>query len=187
MSIAIAPGAVGAPVEIAPSSQPDLVAISEPVTAATSDSEPKPAEGSGTDAAPVKRAYPAPAAMPTQSGPARYPVRLQRWRPCMCPARQRSKCKVRLRDLDTGNILFETEFRGGSVNSYQALLRPLRRRDMCAATEVLLTHEYFGTGPRGADPVPGRHTGRHPWAGFPMPRNSREKHGCRLTCAMVRR
>jgi len=65
---------------------------------------------------PVKRAFPAPADNPTQAGP--KGVKFDFNDGCrLVVAEDKAPWKVRLKDLDTGNILFETQFNAGRVNS----------------------------------------------------------------------
>ena len=64
----------------------------------------------------VKRAYPAPADVPTQEGPKGLRFDFNDGCRVVLPESEHP-WRVRLSDLDTGNILFETEFKAGRVNS----------------------------------------------------------------------
>ena len=90
--------------------------------------------------------------------------------------------RVRLSDLDTGNILFETELKAGRVNSSKRYFVRFRievwqhdesvfRHDYCAADrEVLIRFPVDTLG----DPLG--------W--FPYAVKFKERHGCRLSCAI---
>ena len=105
--------------------------------------------------------------------------------PDCCCRRAGAPWKVRLSDLDTGNILFETRIEGGRVNTLQALLRALAasrssgRAKRCsprlrrAGKEVLV---QFPVGTLGDT-----------MGWFPYAVKFQAPHRCRLTCAMVRR
>ena len=72
----------------------------------------------------VKRAYPPPAEVPTQQGP--HGVRFDFNDGCrVMVAEAEHPWRVRLSDLDTGNILFETELKAGRVNSTKRYYRAL--------------------------------------------------------------
>ena len=68
--------------------------------------------------------------------------------------------RVRLSDLDTGNILFETEIKAGRVNSSKRYFVRFRL-EVWQQDESVLSPRLFRRRPRGADPVPGRHARRH--------------------------
>jgi autotransporter strand-loop-strand O-heptosyltransferase len=90
--------------------------------------------------------------------------------------------RVRLTDLDTGNILFETEIKAGRVNSSKRYYIRFRL-EAWQNNELLFSHDYsaadreimvqFPVGTLG-DPVG--------W--FPYAVKFQEQHGCKLTCAM---
>jgi hypothetical protein len=63
-----------------------------------------------------KRAYPAPAEVPTQEGPKAVRFDFNDGCRVALPEGEHS-WRVRLSDLDTGNILYETEIKAGRVNS----------------------------------------------------------------------
>jgi autotransporter strand-loop-strand O-heptosyltransferase len=63
---------------------------------------------------PVKRAYPPPAATPTQVGA--QGIRFDFNDGCRVVLPE-GKWHVRLRDLDTGNILYETDIVAGHINT----------------------------------------------------------------------
>ena len=101
-----------------------------------------------------------------------------------CCRRVRSRGASRIRDLDTGNILFETEIKAGRINSAKRYFVRFRHRSLaarraaCCATiirprdrEVLI---QFPVGTLG-DTLG--------W--FPYAVKFKERHGCKLTCAMA--
>jgi autotransporter strand-loop-strand O-heptosyltransferase len=159
----------------------DSAAGSEPVAPAPAGkTPPEPATGSA-DAKP-KPAYPAPAELPTQQGPKGLRFDFNDGARVVCPDGEQHPWRVRLRDLDTGNILFETEFAGGRVNSSKRYFVRFGV-EVTQQGETVLSHEYsardrdiliqFPVGTLG-DPVG--------W--FPYAVKFKELHGCRLTCAM---
>jgi autotransporter strand-loop-strand O-heptosyltransferase len=90
--------------------------------------------------------------------------------------------RVRLSDLDTGNILYETEIKGGRINSAKRYYVRFRL-EVWQQGERLLAHDYDA-----ADrevlirfPIP---TLGDPLGWFPYAVKFQEAHGCRLTCAM---
>jgi autotransporter strand-loop-strand O-heptosyltransferase len=64
-----------------------------------------------------KGPYPKPSARPTQSGPEGIQFDFNQGARVTLPARDDGFWRVRLRDLDTGNILFESENKGALVTS----------------------------------------------------------------------
>jgi autotransporter strand-loop-strand O-heptosyltransferase len=129
----------------------------------------------------AKRAYPAPSAEATQTGPAGIRFDFNDGARVVCPAGEHP-WKVRLRDLDTGNILFETEFLGGHVNSmkrfYVRFGVEVYQRD-----ELVLRHEYSAKDREILVQLPVGTLG-DPMGWFPYAVKFKEKHGCRLSCAM---
>ena len=84
-----------------------------------------------TDTAPVpKGPYPPPAGQPTQEGPRGIRFDFNLGARVVLPDRAQGKWRVRLRDLDTGNILFQSENQGAFVSSAKRYLRPLRPRSL---------------------------------------------------------
>ena len=79
--------------------------VSAPATAA-----PEPETGK-------KQPYPPPAGAPTQPGPKGIRFDFNQGARLVLPNRTEGKWRVRLRDLDTGNILFQSENQGAFVRS----------------------------------------------------------------------
>src|ERR1700694_4395086 len=96
-----------------PVSEEDLASLAGSAAPAESSSAPPADSASQT---PPKRAYPAPAEIPTQEGPKGIRFDFNDGCRVMLPEGGHP-VKVRLSDIDTGNILFETEIRAGRVNS----------------------------------------------------------------------
>ena len=67
---------------------------------------------------------------------------------------------MRLSDLDTGNVLFETEIKAGRVNSTKRYYVRFRL-EVWQQGENVLSPRLFSGRPRGADPVPGGDARRH--------------------------
>ncbi len=68
-------------------------------------------------AEPKKSAYPAPANLPTQEGPKGIRFDFNLGARVLLPDRATGAWRIRLRDLDTGNILFQSENKGAFVSS----------------------------------------------------------------------
>src|SRR6185437_9500253 len=132
-----------------------------------------------------KRAYPAPAAMPTQRGTHGFRFDFNDGCRLVLPE---GRWHVRMSDLDTGNILYETDIGAGRINStkrYYLRCRidvwnagqsgdPLFRHDYLAKDQDVLVQFPVGT--------LGDTLG---W--FPYAVKFQEQHGCRLSCAMAER
>ena len=129
MNIATARGAVGAP-------KPGLSLVLDPVapvqpassTSAPASQAAPAAHAEAPASAPIKRAYPAPAELPTQEGPKGMRFDFNDGCRVHLPESDHP-WRVRLTDLDTGNILFETEIKAGRVNSSKRL-HPLPARSL---------------------------------------------------------
>src|SRR5215469_13636984 len=110
----------------------------QPSSAAT-DAKP-PANEASASAPVIKPAYPPPAATMTQEGArglrfdfndgcrATFPESEHAWQVCM-------------RDLDTGNVLFQTEFKGGRINSAKRYYVRFRLEVMQQG-ELIFSHDY---------------------------------------------
>ncbi|MGN6232187.1 MAG: autotransporter strand-loop-strand O-heptosyltransferase [Trinickia sp.] len=135
-------------------------------------------------AQPPKPAFPPPASVATQSGP--HGIRFDFNDGCRVtvPA---GGWRVRLRDADTDNILFETELDAGLVMStkkyYVRVSIEVWRRDATPSAPPAFTHHYCAEDRPVLIQFPvgtiGDIVGWLPYAV-----KFQRKHGCRLTCAM---
>jgi len=147
-------------------------------------SAPAEAPASGAPAAaasaPAARpAFPGPAAAPTREGPkgirydfnlgARVVVPEGTWR-------------VQLRDLDSGNILFDTNCSGSFINSSKRFFVRFRI-EVWEKGESVFRHDYAAAGEDVLIQFPVGTLG-DPMGWFPYAVKFQEKHGCKLTCAM---
>ncbi len=163
--------------------EPDKTSVGKE-SAAPEIKAPPPGLVSATTTPPPKPAYPPPAATPTQEGPKGVRFDFNQGARVVLPARPESepKWKVRLRDLDTGNVLFESENRGAFVASakrffvrfgvevFEGETQILDHRYDCQDKDVLI---QFPIGTLG-DTL----------AWFPYADRFQKWHGCKLTCAM---
>jgi autotransporter strand-loop-strand O-heptosyltransferase len=143
------------------------------------------AVSSGTE--PVKPAYPPPASLPTQSGPNGIRFDFNQDARVVLPNRAAGTWRVRLRDLDTGNILFQSENQGAFVSSakryFVRFSVEVWELDEAGEATPVLTHEY---GARDRDVLIQFPIGTlgDILAWFPYAARFGEVHGCRLICAM---
>jgi hypothetical protein len=98
----------------------------------------------------TKPPYPGSAALPTQIDPTGIRFDFNLGARVVLPNRTEGKWRVRLRDLDTGNILFESENRGAFVASSKRYfvrfgISVWEFDDAGVATRVL-AHDYDATG-----------------------------------------
>jgi autotransporter strand-loop-strand O-heptosyltransferase len=170
--------------EVAPTPVSESTTSSAPVLAeapAADATATPPAQSQSASAAADKRAYPAPAEVPTQQGTNGLQFDFNDGCRVVLPEGEHP-WRVRLSDLDTGNILFETELKAGRVNSAKRYFVRFRIEAWQQGASVFV-HEYsaqdrdvliqFPVGTLG-DTVG--------W--FPYAVKFKERHGCRLTCAM---
>ena len=131
----------------------------------------------------VKPAYPPPASVPTQEGPRgiRYDFNLG-CRVILPPQEGEKKWHVRLRDLDTGNMLFETTIAQGFINSSKRWFVRFRI-EVWEDEAIVLQHDYDGRDQQILVQFPiGTLGDTMGW--FPYAARFAEVHGCKLTCAM---
>jgi autotransporter strand-loop-strand O-heptosyltransferase len=172
--------------------RPALALVAEtPVSPAAAPSVPdSPAAPELASAPPVeaaaepapKRAYPAPAALPTQQGPKH--VRFDFNDGCRVTLPESEEpWQVRLSDLDTGNILFETKIKAGSVNSSKRYYVRFRI-ELWQRGECLFSHDYSAADREILIQFPvGTLGDTMGW--FPYAVKFKERHGCRLTCGIA--
>jgi autotransporter strand-loop-strand O-heptosyltransferase len=160
-------------------STPDtsVPATASPVAEATS---PDSVQDSSVQA-PAKRAYPPPAELPTQPGP--KGIRFDFNDGCRVVLPEgKHPWQVRLSDLDTGNILFETQIKAGRINSTKRYYVRIRL-EVSAQDKIVLTHDYAAAEREVLIQFPvGTIGDTLGW--FPYAVKFKERHGCRLTCGM---
>jgi autotransporter strand-loop-strand O-heptosyltransferase len=132
----------------------------------------------------VKAAYPPPAPLPTQVGQGGVRFDFNQGARLLLPPRTEDEApwRVRLLDLDSGNLLFESENRGAVVTSSKRFYVRFRL-EIFEGDDLLLGHDFdcrdkdvliqFPIGTLG-DIL----------AWFPYADKFQRAHGCRLTCAM---
>ena len=98
------------------------------------------------------------------------------------PARTDGSWHVRLRDLDTGNILFETETKGARVASSKRFFVRFRL-EVSDAGGMVLEHDYDCRGRLVLVQFPIGTLG-DVLAWFPYAARFQAVHGCRMICAM---
>ena len=141
------------------------------------------ASAAGTLAwAPEKRAYPAPAQVPTQHGARGIQFDFNDGCRVVLPEAEHP-WRVRLSDLDTGNILFETELKAGRVNSTKRYYVRVRL-EVWQQGESVFVHEYSAADREVLVQFPvGTLGDTIGW--FPYAVKFKESHGCWLTCGMA--
>jgi len=133
-------------------------------------------------------AYPPAADMPTQPGPQGIRYDLNLGARVVLPSRAEGKWRVRLRDLDSGNILFESENQGAFVNSskrfYVRFGVEVWDVDAAGAATPVLEHRYDARDREVLVQLPvGTLGDTLGW--FPYAARFAEVHGCKLTVAMA--
>jgi len=124
----------------------------------------------------VKPAYPPPAETPTQEGPKGLRFDFNCGARVLLPESEHP-WKIRLRDLDTGNILFETALKSGRY--YMRF-----RIEAMQKGQTLLSHEYEASDREVLIQFPvGALGDTMGW--LPYAVKFKEKHGCKLTCGMA--
>lgn len=130
-------------------------------------------------AVPARPAYPPPAKQPTQQGPKGILFDFNLGCRVILPA---GDWRVALRDLDTGNVLFQSENKGAFVNSAKRYFIRFRI-EVWEGDERVLTHDYDAAGKDVLIQFPvGTLGDTMGW--FPYAVKFQQRHRCRLTCAM---
>jgi autotransporter strand-loop-strand O-heptosyltransferase len=136
----------------------------------------------GAEPAPeaVKAAYPPPAALPTQEGPRgiRYDFNLG----ARISLPEGGDWRLVLRDLDSGNILFETKNQGAFIASSKRFFVRFGF-EVWEGGESVLAHEYNAAGRDVLIQFPIGTLGDI-LAWFPYAERFAEAHGCNVICAM---
>ena len=133
-------------------------------------------------APPPKPAYPPPAETPTQE--ADCGLRFDFNSGCRVLLPESAKpWKVQISDLDTGNILFQTEMKEGRVNSSKRYYVRFRL-EVWRGDESVLNHEYDARDREVLIQFPvGTLGDTLGW--FPYAVKFKDKHHCKLTCGMA--
>jgi autotransporter strand-loop-strand O-heptosyltransferase len=147
--------------------------------AAIAEPPPPPAPASPPLAAPADKE--APAEIPTQHGPRGLRFDFNDGCRVLLPESEHP-WKVRLSDLDTGNILYETELKAGRINSSKRYFVRFRL-EAWQAGERLLCHDYSAADREVLIRFPVETLG-DTMGWFPYAVKFKEKHRCRLTCVM---
>jgi autotransporter strand-loop-strand O-heptosyltransferase len=152
----------------------------------TDASEVRP-DASTTPAPAKKGPYPPPAGQPAQTGPEGIRFDFNNGARVVLPNRPAGKWRVCLRDLDTGNVLFQSENQGAFVSSSKRYYIRFRVEvwdvdDAGEATPVL-SHDYDARDREILIQFPIGTLGDI-MAWFPYAPRFAAVHGCRLTCAM---
>jgi autotransporter strand-loop-strand O-heptosyltransferase len=129
----------------------------------------------------VARADPPAADFPTQEGPKGLRYDFNGGCRVVMPESDHP-WRVRLSDLDTGNILFETELKSGRINSTKRYFVRFRI-EVWQNGESLFVHDYSAAGRDVLIQFPVETLG-DPIGWFPYAVKFKQHHGCRLTCAM---
>ena len=135
-----------------------------------------------TSGPPPKRAYPPEAAIPTLVGPRDIRFDFNQGARIVLPPRTEGEWHVRLRDLDTGNILFESRNQGARVASSKRFYVRFRL-EVRDGDEVVLAHDYDCTDRPVLIQFPVGTLGDI-LAWFSYAARFQQVHRCRLTCAM---
>jgi autotransporter strand-loop-strand O-heptosyltransferase len=137
------------------------------------------AESASSMPPPASRAYPMPAAVPTQQGPLGVRFDFNDGCRVMLPEGDHP-WRVRLSDIDTGNILFEAELKSGRVNSAKRYFVRMRLQ-IWVNGETVLSHDYSAKDREVLVQLPVGTLG-DPLGWFPYVAKFREQHDCRMTC-----
>src|SRR5580698_4882336 len=167
----------------------DAAIDSETVSAPTAETDSGPAEVQSSGAAETghKGPYPPPAGQPTQLGPRDIRFDFNHGARVVLPQRTEGKWRVCLRDLDTGNVLFQSENQGAFVSSskryHVRFSVEVWDLDAAGVATSVLTHEYDARDRDVLIQFPVGTLGDI-LAWYSYAARFGEAHGCRLTCAM---
>lgn len=185
-AVPVEPGSVLDALSAMPPSSANVPPAAAPDAAKAPTQDPATTESAVTSqsalAQPVKPAYPPPAELPTQEGPDGLRFDFNSGARVFFPASEHP-WKICLRDLDTGNILFQTELKEGRVNSTKRYFIRFRL-EIWREDKVVLDHEYSAAGRDVLIQFPvGTLGDTMGW--FPYAVKFKEKHGCKLYCGMA--
>jgi autotransporter strand-loop-strand O-heptosyltransferase len=176
---------VGSDLPGSATSPPEFIAESAPQSSAQTPTDvsaggPTSVDGSASAPQP-KPAYPPPVETPTQQGPAGLHYDFNNGCRVLLAATDHP-WRVRLSDLDTGNILFQTELKEGRVNSSKRYFLRVRL-EVWQQDKSVFVHDYSAADREVLIQFPvGTLGDTMGW--FPYAVKFKEKHRCRLTCSM---
>jgi autotransporter strand-loop-strand O-heptosyltransferase len=126
-------------------------------------------------------AYRPPAQIPTQEGPQGIRFDFNLGSRLVVPESEHP-WTVRLSDIDTGNIIYETQIKSGGVSSAKRYFVRFRL-EVAQQGKLVFRHDYSVKGREVLIQIPIGTLG-DPLGWFPYAVKFKELHGCRLTCAM---
>jgi autotransporter strand-loop-strand O-heptosyltransferase len=184
-STPLASGRAAAALGTDPSAVVPEVQVSETLdTSVPSSQGPSAIQAEVSSAPAAKPAYSAPASLPTQIGPAGILFDFNDGCRVVLPESQ-EPWQVRLSDIDTGNVLFETKIGAGHVNSAKRYFVHFRIEISQNGTPVLV-HDYSALDKDVLIQFPvGTLGDTIGW--LPYAIKFQERHGCRLTCGLAER
>lgn len=143
--------------------------------------------GGADPAAPIASPYPAPAKLPTQLGPEGIRFDFNLGARVLLPQRTVGRWRVRLEDLDTANVLFQSENQGALVNSTKRWFIRFRIQvwslDDGEDPRLILSHDYDASARDVLIQFPIGTLG-DTLAWLPAAIRFAEQHGARVTCAL---
>ncbi|MDR3537263.1 MAG: autotransporter strand-loop-strand O-heptosyltransferase [Acetobacteraceae bacterium] len=160
-----------------------------PAAAADDTDPPRPGPSSAAAGQDVskKRPYPPTAVLPTQDGPSGIRFDFNEGARVLLPPRTEGRWRIRIRDRDTGNILFQTENQGAQVRSSKRFFVrfgiEVWTLDEAGTPTLVLTHDYDARDREVLIQFPVGTLG-DTLAWFPYAARFAAVHRCRLTCAM---
>ncbi len=170
------------PLQAPPQPAPTLPQTNDgPASVSASEQPAAPAAGHAS-APQVRPTYAPPAETPTQEGP--EGVRFDFNSGCRVTfAQSAHPWRAQLSDLDTGNVIYQTEIAAGRINSskryYVRFRIELWQRD-----ELVFAHDYSAADREVLIQFPvGTLGDTVGWFSYAV--KFKEKHGCRLTCGMA--
>ena len=140
-----------------------------------------------SDTGTLNAPYPRPADRPTQTSAGGIRFDFNQGARVVLPTRATGRWRVRLRDLATGNILFQSENQGAFVRSAKRFFVrfgvDVWELDEAGVATSVLAHEYDARDRQVLVQFPSGTLGDI-LAWFPYAARFGQVHGCRLTCAM---
>jgi autotransporter strand-loop-strand O-heptosyltransferase len=156
--------------------KPFVAQIDEPTSAQES--------GEAPTEKPEKRPYAPPAALPTQEGPNGLRFDYNDGCRIVVPSGD-APWRLRLSDIETGNVLFETTIRAGRVSSAKRYFVPIRIEAWQNDVSVF-THEYCAKDREVLIQFPEGTLG-DTLGWLPYAVKFKQRHACRLSCAIAKK